>query len=48
MFELLAGLALILVWLVLQFAAGLATGWIHLLLIVGVVLVIRGVVGRES
>ncbi|MDZ4258099.1 MAG: hypothetical protein U0974_05535 [Gemmatimonadales bacterium] len=48
MFELLAGLALIVVWVVLQFAAALATGWIHLLLIAGVVLVIRGVGGRDA
>lgn len=48
MLELLAGLALIVVWVVLQFGAALATGWIHLLLIAGVLLVIRGVVGRDD
>ena len=46
MFELLSGIALLLVWAGLQFAVQPATGWIHVVLIAGVVLVIRGIVRR--
>ncbi len=48
MFELLAGLALIAAWGVLQFVVQPATGWIHVLLIAGVVVVIRGIVVRDA
>lgn len=47
MFELLAGLALTVIWGVLQFVVQPATGWIHVLLIAGVVLIIRGIVLRD-
>jgi hypothetical protein len=47
MFELLSGLALLIVWGVLQFVVQPITGWIHVALIVGVVLVIRGIVQRD-
>ncbi|HEY3934802.1 MAG TPA: hypothetical protein VGL65_09315 [Gemmatimonadales bacterium] len=44
MIEFVTGLALIAAWLVLQFIVQPATGWIHLALGAGVVLVIRGIV----
>ncbi len=44
MFDLVAGLALLAVWAVLQFAVQPATGWIHVFLSAGVVLIIRGIV----
>jgi hypothetical protein len=47
MFELLSGLVLLLVWGGLQFAVQPATGLIHVVLIAGVVLVIRGIVTRD-
>ncbi len=47
MFELLSGLALLVVWGVLQFVVQPVTGWIHVALIAGVVLVIRGIVTRD-
>lgn len=47
MFELLSGLALLIVWGVLQFVIQPVTGWIHVALIAGVVLVIRGIVQRD-
>lgn len=48
MFELLAGLALLVAWGVLQFAVQPATGWIHVALVAGVILVIRGIVLRDA
>lgn len=44
MFEMLAGLVLLVVWGVLQFGVQPANGWIHVLLAAGVVLIIRGIV----
>lgn len=46
MFELLSGLAVLVAWGVLQFVVQPVTGWIHVALIAGVVLVIRGVAMR--
>jgi hypothetical protein len=40
------GVVLLLVWGVLQFGVDAGTGWIHLLLIAGVLLVIRGIALR--
>ncbi|MCA9721626.1 MAG: hypothetical protein KC489_04335 [Gemmatimonadetes bacterium] len=42
-----AGLAILAAWGVLTFGIQPATGWIHVLLIAGVLLVIRGIAGRE-
>jgi hypothetical protein len=47
MFELLSGLAMLVVWGILQFVVQPVSGWIHVALIAGVVLVIRGIVGRH-
>jgi hypothetical protein len=44
MFDLLAGLVLLVLWGVLQFGVQPATGWIHVFLTAGVVLIIRGIV----
>lgn len=41
--EFVAGLVLIAVWIVLQFVVQPATGWIHVALAAGVILVIRGI-----
>lgn len=41
--DLILGLLIIAAWLVLQFGVQPATGWIHVLLIAGVGLVIRGI-----
>jgi hypothetical protein len=41
--ELLIGIALLAAWGVLQFGAAATSGWIHLGLIAGVILVIRGI-----
>lgn len=46
--ELVVGATLLLVWAALQFGAGSTSGWIHLLLIAGVLLVIRGIVSRDA
>lgn len=46
--ELLTGLSLIVSWIGLQYLVQPRTGWIHAVLIVGVVLVIRGVVARDA
>lgn len=46
MFELLTGIALLFAWVGLQFVVQPVTGWIHVALIAGVVLVIRGIVRR--
>jgi len=43
MLELIAGLAVIALWIVLQFVIQVPSGWIHLLLAAGVILVIRGI-----
>ncbi|HEX3926788.1 MAG TPA: hypothetical protein VHW65_02230 [Gemmatimonadales bacterium] len=43
MIEFIAGLLLIAVWGILFFVARPATGWIHLALGLGVVLVVRGI-----
>lgn len=48
MFELLAGLLLLVAWGGLQFVVQPATGWIHVALIAGVILVIRGIVVRDA
>ena len=42
------GIVLIAAWAVLQFAVGSATGWIHVLLIAGVIAVIRGIVLHDA
>lgn len=42
--DLILGVLLILAWLVLQFGTAAPTGWIHLLLIAGVGLIIRGII----
>jgi hypothetical protein len=47
MFELLSGLAVLVAWGVLQFVVQPVTGWIHVALIAGVVLVIRGIAQRD-
>jgi hypothetical protein len=44
MLELLGGLALLAFWIVLQFVVQSTTGWIHVALAAGVILVIRGIV----
>jgi hypothetical protein len=44
MFDLLAGLVLLVAWAVLQFVVQPASGWIHVFLTAGVILVIRGIV----
>lgn len=41
------GLAILAGWAVLTFGVRPDTGWIHVLLIAGVLLVIRGIAGRE-
>jgi hypothetical protein len=41
--DLILGLLLIAAWLVLQFGTASPSGWIHLLLIAGVGLLIRGI-----
>ncbi len=46
--ELVVGLLLLVGWAVLQFSVQPATGWIHLLLIAGVGLVIRGIALRDA
>jgi hypothetical protein len=46
--ELLIGIALLAGWGVLQFGAATASGWIHLALIAGVILVIRGIAKRDD
>ncbi|MGH7594346.1 MAG: hypothetical protein ACRELE_10925 [Gemmatimonadales bacterium] len=43
MLEFIAGLALLALWGVLQFVVQPATGWIHVALAAGVILVIRGI-----
>ncbi|HRP07681.1 MAG TPA: hypothetical protein PLL69_04270 [Gemmatimonadales bacterium] len=43
-----AGIALIAGWAVLQFAVQPTTGWIHVLLIAGVIAIIRGIVLRDA
>lgn len=48
MFELIGGLACIAAWLVLQFVVQPATGWIHVALVAGVVLLIRGIAGKPA
>lgn len=42
--ELWGGLMLIAVWVGIQFGTQVQSGWIHVLLIAGVTLVIRGIV----
>ena len=44
MLELIAGVIVIGVWIVLQFVVRATSGWIHLVLAAGVLLVIRGIV----
>jgi uncharacterized membrane protein len=44
MMEFVAGLALLALWIVLQFVVQATTGWIHVALAAGVILVIRGIV----
>lgn len=44
MSTLMAGLALIVAWAAVQYGVQPATGWIHVLLIAGVLAVIRGIV----
>lgn len=44
MFDLVAGLLLLVVWGILQFAVQPATGLIHILLGAGVIAIIRGIV----
>lgn len=46
--DLIIGLLLIVGWGVVQFAVQPATGWFHVALIVGVLMVIRGVVTSEA
>jgi hypothetical protein len=41
------GLAILAGWAAVTFGVRPDTGWIHVLLIAGVVLVIRGIVGRD-
>ena len=41
--EFLAGIALLVLWIILQFVVQPATGWIHVALAAGVILVIRGI-----
>jgi len=48
MVELLAGLLSLIAWGVLQFVVQPATGLIHIALVAGVILVIRGVVLRSE
>lgn len=48
MSELLIGALLLAAWLVLQFGTTIASGWIHLALIAGVILVIRGIALRDE
>jgi len=43
MLEFIAGVVLLIVWVVLQFVVQPATGWIHVALAAGVILVIRGI-----
>jgi len=44
----LAGIAFVVAWIVLAFGAALETGWVHVLLGVGVVLIARGVVMQNG
>jgi hypothetical protein len=44
MLEFIAGLVLLIVWVILQFVVQPATGFIHIALAAGVILVIRGIV----
>ena len=46
--ELLVGLFLIVSWIGLQYLVQPPTGWIHVALIAGVVLVIRSIVTRDA
>ncbi len=46
--ELLVGIFLLAFWVAVQFLVKPASGWLHLLLIAGAVLVIRGVVLRDA
>lgn len=45
--DIIIGLVLVVIWIVLQFFVHAATGWIHLLLAAGVILVIRGIALRS-
>ncbi len=47
MLELIAGLLAVLFWGVLQFVVQATTGYIHLLLAAGVLLVVRGIVAMD-
>lgn len=46
--DLVIGLVLLAVWLVLQYGTSIATGWIHVVLIAGVIQVIRGIALRDE
>ena len=48
MVELISGLALLAFWIVLQFVVQPTTGWIHVALAAGVILVVRGIVVSGS
>ena len=47
MTEIIAGFVLLVAWGVLQFVVQPATGWIHVALAAGVVLIVRGIAKRD-
>ena len=46
--DLLLGLLITAVWTALQFVLQVESGWIHLMLIAGVILIIRGIVLKDE
>ncbi|HEY4099999.1 MAG TPA: hypothetical protein VGM20_03885 [Gemmatimonadales bacterium] len=47
MVDFVVGLALVALWIILQFVVRPATGWIHLALGAGMVFIIRGIVASK-
>ena len=45
--DIIIGLVLVAIWIVLQFVVQPATGWIHVALAAGVIMIIRGIALRD-
>jgi hypothetical protein len=46
--DVLIGSILLLIWLIMQFGMTISNGWIHIALIVGVIMLIKGIASSDA